>query len=230
MPSFRTTVLVLISTLLFVGCNTLDFTVNFKGIDGLKAGDPVVVDHTPVGRVTAISPPGNGTYAVFVEIDKEFKSFMTEHAVFRLAPSREKPGQTVVRVTQAAPGGSPLQKGAIVQGAEDPPVQGFSGMLKQLETGFGQFMDEVGKIPESEAFKRLESAMDELARKMKASGKEVRETMKNEILPKLQKELEALKKRLEDGGQRLEPLDNKLESLEHKLEPLEKKLDTLREI
>ena len=220
---FRTAALVLISTLLFVGCNTLDFTVNFKGIDGLKAGDPVVVDQIPVGRVTTIVPSGNGTYAVLVEIDKGFKPFMTEHAVFRLEPSRETPGQTVVRVTQASPGGTPLQKGAIVQGAEDPPVQGFSGMLKQLETGFGQFMDEVGKIPESEAFKQLESAMDELARKMKASGKEVRETMKNEILPKFQKELETLKKRLEDGGQRREPLENKLE-------PLEKKLDTLREI
>jgi ABC-type transporter Mla subunit MlaD len=223
MPFFRTAILVLISTLLFLGCNTLDFTVNFKDIDSLKAGDPVVVDQTRVGRVTAISPPGNGTCAVLVEIDKDFKAFMTKHAVFRLAPSRENPGQTVVRVTQTAPGGPPLQKGAIVQGAEDPPVPGFSGMLKQLETGFGQFMDEVGKIPESEAFKRLESAMDELARKMKASGKEVRETMKNEILPKLQKELEALKKRLEDGGQRREPPENKLE-------PLEKKLDTLREI
>ncbi len=223
MPFFRTAILVLISTLLFAGCNTLDFTVNFKGIDGLKAGDPVVVDQTPVGRVTAISPPGNGTYAVLVEIDKEFKPFMTEHAVFRLAPSRESPGQTVVRVTQAAPGGSPLQKGAIVQGAEAPPVQGFSGMLKQLETGFGQFMDEVGKIPESEEFKRLESAMDELAREMKASGKEVQETMKNEVLPKLQKELEALKKRLEGGGRELEPPEETLESLE-------RKLDTLREI
>ena len=226
MPFFRTAALVFISTFLFVGCNTLDFTVNFKGIDGLKAGDLVVVDQTPVGRVTAISPPGNGTYGVGVEIDKEFKAFMTEHAVFRLAPSRENPGRTVVRVTQAAPGGSLIQKGAIVQGREAPSLpglSGMSGMLKKLETGFGQFMDEVGKIPESEAFKQLESAMDELARKMKASGKEVRETMKNEILPKFQKELETLKKRLEDGGQRREPLENKLE-------PLEKKLDTLREI
>lgn len=216
MRFFRTAILVFVSTILFAGCNTLDFTINFKDINGLGAGDPVVVDKTPVGRVTAIASPGNGRYAVSVEVDKAFKAFMTEHTVFRLAPSPAAPGRTVVRVTQAAPGGMPLQKGAVVQGAEDPPVQGLSGMLKKLETGFGQFMEEMGRIPESEEYKRLESAMDALAEELKASGKEARETLKNDILPKLRKELETFKKRLEDGGQ--------------ELDPLEKKLDTLREI
>ena len=216
MRFFRTAILVFVSTILFAGCNTLDITANFKDINGLKTGDPVVVDKTPVGRVTAITPPGNGSYAVSVEIDKEFKAFMTEHAVFHLAPSPETPGRTVIRVTQAASGGSPLQKGAMVQGAASPPAQGLSGMLKKLETGFGQFLEEMGRIPESEEYKRLESAMDKLAEELKASGKEARETLKNEILPKLRKELDTFKKRLEDGGR--------------ELEPLEKQLDTLREI
>ncbi|MCP4119771.1 MAG: MCE family protein [Desulfobacteraceae bacterium] len=216
MRFFRTAILVLVSTILFAGCNTLDFTVNFKDINSLKADDPVLVDQTPVGRVTTITPPGNGSYAVSVAIDKEFKAFMTEHSVFRLASSPETPDRTVIRVTQAAPGGTPLQKGAIVQGSEAAPVQGLSGMLKKLETGFGQFLEEMGKIPESEEYKRLESAMDEFAKELKDSGKEVQETMKNEILPKLRKELETLKERLKDGGR--------------ELEPLEKKLDTLKEI
>ena len=213
MPFFRTTILVLVSTFFFVGCTPLDFTVTFKDIGGLKAGAPVLVDQTPVGRVTAISPTGNGTYDVSVEVDKEFKAFMTEHSIFRLTPSLENPGQTVLRVTQRAPGGIPLEKGVIVQGAEEPSLPDLSGMLKKLETGFGQFMDEVGKIPESEEYKRLESAMEEFAKEMKASGKEVQETLKNEILPKLRKELEALKKRLEDRGQALEPLEEKLDTL-----------------
>lgn len=210
---FRTAVLVLVSTFFFVGCIPLDFTVMFKDVGGLKAGDPVLVDQTPVGRVTAVSPPGNGTCAVSVAIDKEFKAFMTEHAIFRLTPSLENPGQTVIRVTQSAPGGTLLEKGAIVQGAEEPSPTGISGMLKKLETGFGQFMDEMAKIPESEEYKRLESALDELANEMKTSGKEARETLKNEILPKLRKELEALKKRLDDRGQALEPLEEKLDTL-----------------
>ncbi len=213
MGFFRTAILVLVSTLFFVGCTSLDFTVTFEDIGGLKAGDPVLVDLTPVGRVTAVSPPGNGTHAVSVEIDSDFKAFMTEHAIFRLKPAPATPGLTVLMVTRSAPGGTPLQKGAIVQGSEELSLPGLSGVLKKLETGFEQFMDEVGKIPESEEYKRLESAMDKLAKEMKASGKEVRETMKNEIIPKLRKELEALKKRLEDRGQALEPLEEKLDTL-----------------
>ncbi|MBI9089086.1 MAG: MCE family protein [Desulfobacterium sp.] len=216
MLSLRTAILVLVSTLFFVGCTPLDFTVTFEDINGLKVGDPVLVDKIQVGRVTAVSPPGNGTYAVSVEIDSDFKAFMTEHAIFRLKPPAATPGQTVLMVTQAAPGGTPLQKGAIVQGAEAPSlpgISGISGMLKQLETGFEQFMDQVGKIPESEEYKELESAMDTLAKEMKASGKEVRETLKNEILPKLRKDLEMLKKRLEDRGQAVEPLEKKLDTL-----------------
>lgn len=212
---------VIFSILLVIGCTyNLNLTVSFREIKGLKVGAPVLVEHTKVGQVTSIAPKENGIYKVAINIGSKFKVFMTEFSIFTIAPSPEEPETSVLTVTQKRAGGKPLQNGAMVNESRSPLLDELSGMLKELGTGLELFVDKMGKIPESSEFKRFEAAIDELSEKMKTSGKEAKEAIKNDLLPKLQQELKAFKKRLNDQNQ----------NRDQELEPLEKKLNNLQEI
>ena len=249
MGYFQRITLAVISSILFMGCNTLELTVNFKEIDGLVAGSPVILDNTAIGRVKQILPPTNDNHPAVIEIDSDFKALITEHSTFTLASeyqgtglkseSASKSTETnskstgtnlkfipVIIVSKTASGGTPLQSGAVVQGEAPPMIPEFSNILKKFQTGFETFKNKIDKIPESQEFKSFEQSIDELAQRMKDSGKDVRDNIKNDILPKLQQEFEAFKQRFEEQnknqGQDQPPRQD--------LAPLEKKLNNLQDI
>ncbi len=228
MGPFQRVTLALVSSLLIMGCNTLDLTINFKDLQGLAPGAPVILDHTTIGHVREILPQENGVYPAAVEIDADFKALLTEHSTFTLVPeytdktSGAAP-RTVVMVAKSAAGGSPLRNNTVMEGSEPPVMPEISNLFKQFSAGVESLKERIGKIPESPEFKAFEQSIDALAQRMKASGKAARERLKNDILPKLEQEFEQLKKKFEDQG-------TNAPDPRQELEPLEKKLNTLREI
>ncbi len=228
MGTFQRVTLAVLSSLLIMGCNTLDLTVNFKDIQGLTPGAPVILDHTPIGRVKAVLALENGIYPTAIEIDADFKALLTEHSTFTLVaeyPAKDSTTapRTVVMVAKSAAGGTPLRSGTVVSGTDPPAMPEISNLFKQFAAGFESLKERIGKIPESPEFKEFEHSIDALAQRMKDSGKEARERIKNDILPKLEQEFEAMKKRL---GEQWEGGANP----QQELEPLEKKLNNLKEI
>lgn len=227
MGPFQSATLAVISSFLIMGCNTLDLTVNFTDIQGLTPGAPVILDQTPIGRVKGILPRENGIYPAVLEINADFKALLTEHSTFTLVSeytgeSKTVP-RTVVMVAKTESGGTPLRNGAVVSGSDPPVMPEISNLLKQFATGFESFKERIGKIPESPEFKAFEQSIDTLAQHMKESGKDARDHIKNDILPKLEQEFEAMKKKL--GDQWAKDPDTLQE-----LEPLQKKLNNLKEI
>lgn len=236
MGCFQRIALAVVSSILFIGCNSLDLTVNFKEIDGIAIGAPVILDNTTIGRVKQILPLTNGNHPVAIEIDSNFKALITEHSTFTLVSGYQGAGAKsesagtdwksipVIIVSKTSSGGTPLQNGTVIQGSEPPMIPELSNLLKKFETNFETLKNKISKIPESQEFKSFEQSIDELAQRMKDSGKEVQESIKNDILPKLQQEFEAFKKRLKDNSQSQDQGPNQ------DLAPLEKKLHNLQEI
>lgn len=232
MGRFQRITLVVISALFLIGCNTLDLTVNFKGLYGLTPQAPVILDNTVIGGVKEILPLKDGFYPALLAIDPDFKTLVTDRSTFTLVPGYTgqdltSAPRTIVMVTNRAPGGSPLTDGTVVEGygpTRIPPE--VSNLLKSFTDGFESFKKKIENIPESDEYKQFEQSMDELAESMKESGKEAKEKIQNEILPKIEREFEAFKQRLMDL-QNQDPQDKNPQS---ELAPLEKKLDNLREI
>lgn len=236
MGRFQKITLVIISALLLTGCNTLDLTVNFKGLHGLTPGAPVILDHKAIGRVKEILPLRNGIYPAKLEIDTDFKALVTDHSTFTLVPEYTDQDlthvpRTIILVSSKAPGGSPLNGGDLVEGYGPTIMPEVLNLLKNFAAGFESFKDKIGKIPETDEYKRFEKSIDELAQQMKESGKEVNEQIKTEILPKIEQELEAFKQRLKDlKNQDQQKQSQQDHNPQPELAPLEQKLNNLREI
>jgi ABC-type transporter Mla subunit MlaD len=232
MHRFQKITLVIISAFFLIGCNALDLTVNFKELHGLTPQAPVILDHTAIGRVKEILPLKDGIYPATLEIDSDFKTLVTDRSTFTLVPGYKDQNltsapRTIVMVASRTPGGSPLKDGTVVVGSGPtmiPPE--VSKLMKNFTEGFESFKEKISNIPETDEYKQFESSIDELAKSMKESGTEVKEQIKNEILPKIEKEFEAFKQRLKD----LQNQDRQDKDTQPELAPLEEKLDNLREI
>ncbi|MDY0221152.1 MAG: hypothetical protein RBR67_08440 [Desulfobacterium sp.] len=229
MGRFQRITPIVISAFFLMGCNTLDLTVNFKALHGLTPEAPVILDHTVIGRVKEILPLKNGTYPTTLGINSDFKTLVTDHSTFTLVP--EYRGQdliprTIVLVNNKTPGGSPLGDGSVVEGFGPAMMPEVSNLMKNFAEGFEAFKDKIGRLPETDEYKRFEQAIDELSQSMKESGKEVKEQIRNEILPKIEQEFEAFKQRLKD----LQNQDQQNQDTRPELAPLEQKLNNLREI
>ena len=125
---------------------------------------------------------------------------------------------------QILKGGRPLQNNTVLEGSSKSSAI-IERLEKDLEKGmesfrkeFNEFAEELKKIPDSEAFKKLEDELVNLYEKMKRSGKKVREMIHKEILPRLEQELEKLRKRLHEKGR------------EDEIKPLEIKMEEIRKI
>ena len=92
---------------------------------------------------------------------------------------------------------------------------GFEKGFDDLKQKFDQFSKELSKVSESEAFKKLENELKDLAGEIEQSGKATRKELEQQWLPRFKQELEKLKKRLRKLGREdeLKPLEIELERI-----------------
>lgn len=212
--------------IIVLGCEAgnLNLFIRFDHIDGLKSNDSVIFETNRIGKVDGVTYTKKGDYLVELMIHKAYTNAVTEHARFFIVSDPQNKGRSVLEMIQILKGGSPLQNNTVLEGSSKSSAI-IERLEKDIEKGmesfrkeFNEFAEELKKIPDSEAFKKLEDELVNLYEKMKQSGKEVREMIQKEILPRLEQELENLRKRLQEKGR------------EDELKPLEIKMEEIRKI
>jgi len=217
--------ILMIVSIIGLGCEAenLNLTIKFDHIDGLKANDGVIFEENQIGRVDNVTYTKEGDYLVDVMIYKNYMNAATEHARFFIVSDPKNSEQRVVEMIQILKGGKPLQNNSVLEGSSQSSAI-IERLGKDLTKGmdsfrkeFNEFSEELKKIPDSQAYKKLEDELDNLYDQMKQSGKEVNETIQKEILPRLEEELENLKKRFHEKGQgdELKPLEIKIEEIKN---------------
>ncbi len=213
----------LLLPLISLGCraDNLNLKIRYDQVHGLQKGDQVIFEQHPIGIVTGVSYRNNGDYLVSVVIKKGSNAVVTEHTRFFIADDPVRQGHKAVEVVQIRPGGSLLKNQATVEGSTrasvffDQMKSGFGNLKKEFE----QFSQELSKVLESEAFKKLENELKDLAGEIEQAGKAAREEIEQQWLPRFKQELEKLKERLRKLGR-----EDELKQLEIELERIKTSL------
>jgi hypothetical protein len=196
------------------GCGQdLHFKISYDDVTGLTEGDPVVLDNQPIGKVTGLEKPPTGGNLVEVAIPRESATAATSEASFVLSPDPSNPAHRRIEVILAGPGGKPIADGSVVKGSYPHPfsllpfgelLRGFGDALRDLRGQVEQFRKEFEKLPNSPEAKQLEEEWRKLTDEIGKAQSGTGDTLKNEVLPKLEKELDELRKRMEEM-QKTEP-------------------------
>jgi ABC-type transporter Mla subunit MlaD len=217
-----------IAVLLFISimllaceAKNLTLSVRFDHIDGLKANDSVIYGIRHIGKVDDVTYTKNGDYLVNLTIPKANAKDVTEHVRFYIDSDSQNNGRSVVEMIKIYKGGKPLPNNTVLEGSSKPSaiVEGFGKNLEHsvdiIKKEFNEFAEELKKIPDNEAYKKVENQLSDIYEKMKQSGKEVREMIQKEILPRIEQELKNLKKRLQEKGREdeLKPLEIKMKEI-----------------
>ena len=216
-------VILVIISMIGLGCEAenLNLFIRFDHIDGLRSGDSLIFETNRIGKVDEVTYTKKGDYLAELMIYKAYANAATEHARFYIISDPQNNGRSAVEMIQILIGGRPLQSNTVLEGSDKSSVI-IERLGKDLEKGmesfrkeFNEFAEELKKIPDSEAFKKLEDELANIYEKMKQSGKDVREMIQKEILPRIEQELENLKKRLYEKGKEdeLKPLEIKMEEI-----------------
>ena len=205
------------------GCfsSSLDLTIKFDRVEGLKAGDRVLFQENQAGEVEKITYTDEGAYLVQIAIDGNFKAAATEHTRFFIIGDPKVDGHKAIKLVQVRTDGKALADGSTVTGST-PTSAIFEAVMQQVNQGMDDFnayiaqlSKEINDIPESDAYKDLESKLNQLMGKMESSSEEMRRAIKEEILPQIEAAIERLKEQLKDQGREEEvaPLESKIEDI-----------------
>jgi len=213
----------LLTAICLAGCSAGGFKlqVRFDDTGQLKKGDVVYFQNEAVGSVTAVNKTDQNKRIAALKIDKKMAGKVTDQTLFFIDPDpRENLRSAVVMVTGKTEG-TPLKNGAIVDGAGRVFVF-FHRLQNQVQEGlqevlsqFDRFSQRLKKIPESKEFRQLETDLKSLAKKMAASGEAARESIQDELIPQLEKQLDVLKDRLKALGREkeIEPLETEMKKI-----------------
>lgn len=219
----RRVLIPLMLALVFLGCKEGDLCIKIRydQVQDLKEGDRVILEENHIGEVTGVFYSEDGYYVVDLAIERQFANAANEHSKFFIIEDPKNEGKKAVEVIQTQRGGSPLQDGATVQGSTKSSAV-FSQMRENFEEGLGnlkeqfeRFFEDLGSIPETEDFKKLEKELERLAEEMKRSSKSVREKIQKELLPRLKEKIEELREQFRKFGreEELEPLETQMEKI-----------------
>lgn len=185
----------------------LHFKIRYDDIDGLRKGDPVVLDNQPIGKVAGLEETKSGEHLVEVSIPRESAGSVTSEASFVLEADPEQPGKSRIEVVLSSPGGKPIAEGAVVQGTYPESqgffpfgelLRGFGGALRELSNQLEHFRQEFQKLPNSPEAKQLGDEWRRLTEEIAKAQNQAGNALNKEILPKLEKEMKDLQKRLEE--------------------------------
>ncbi len=183
-------------------------SVQFKQIDGLKQGDPVIFNSTPAGKVKTISYTKDGDFLVSILVRKEFSHALTKDTRFYVGPSSPASASKAIVLEQETHGGKRLEPGAVVQGSVKnrliPAVQAMESLGQVLEKTFSDLLEDLGKIQESDPYKNLKKKLSELQTQLETSGKKMEESIRKDILPMLEQKLSEIIRELEQQGRKEE--------------------------
>ena len=207
-----------------VGCRSqaLEVDVHFEHLTGLAPGDRVVFESNEAGHVDAIQFNKDGSYQVRLNIDRGFTHAATEQTRFRVVDDAARAGHKAVEMVLHGREGQPLADGARVEGDEALPSledqlnrgleEGFALLKEQIE----RFSEDLQDLPQSDTFKQMKKSLSDLADEIVRAEKQARQKIKEQWLPRIERELQELKRRLEAEGR-----EDEAELLQRELERIQ---------
>ena len=191
-----------ILVLMVSGCiqRGLNIKIKYDHINGLEKGDRVVFEGNSIGHVSSIYHTRDGYFLIAVSINRNFANAVTEHSRFSIIDDTANRGDKAVEMTRVRRGGRLLKDGEIVDGVTrasaffEKAREDLEKAVDELKKQFGEFSKELKNIPENKEFREFKRDLEELPEKIKRAGKEAREKIETEIIPKLRKEMEQLKR------------------------------------
>jgi ABC-type transporter Mla subunit MlaD len=197
--------LALISFACTVGA--LHLNLRLDRLAGLRPEAPIILGGQVVGKVTAVEPDNAGGYLAKLEIESEFRESATQDARFIVTRTSGATEQSHVELRPGQPGSPPLPEDATVQGWLEPELffpplgemlRGFTESLGILRDQVERFRSEIQRLPQSEDARRLKDEWTRLMEEMKKAQETAGDSLKKELIPKLQQQLDALDKQLRE--------------------------------
>ncbi|MDP9129441.1 MAG: hypothetical protein M3N35_03570 [Candidatus Binatota bacterium] len=204
----KSSLLSLTLSLFCYGCadGALHLKMELEKTYGLSAGDPVVFENDTVGAVASVEPRDPNGFIANLEIAKEKRELATTDARFRIADHLSGAQRKQVEIIHAGVDGTSLEDGATVQGSPAsaplfPFSELFGGMaegLRNLREQTERFRREFENIPDSDEARQLREEWRRLVEEIQKAQSEAKESLREEILPKLEEEMENLRKKFEE--------------------------------
>lgn len=190
------------------GCadGALHLKMQLEKTYGLTAGDPVVFENDTVGAVASVEAGDPSGFIANLEIAKEKRGLATTDARFRIADRLSVAQRKQVEIVHAGAAGTPLEDGATVQGAPAsapllPFNELFGGMaegLRNLREQTERFRRDFENVPDSDEARQLREEWRRLLEEIRKAQSQAEESLREEILPKLEEEMENLRKKFEE--------------------------------
>lgn len=195
------------------GGGALDLNLQLPSAGGLQPGSPVMLDGQAVGRVIAVEPDKAGGFVAKLSIEPESRALATEDARFVVVRDPAGSNRRKVELHPGQPDSPPLADGAAVRGSiESEPLfqlgemlRGFTEGLSTLRGQVERFRSELQRLPESEEARRLKEEWTRLQEELKKAQETTEDTVKKDLIPKLQQEMEALEKKFRELDEAAKP-------------------------
>lgn len=192
--------------LLLFGCgrDQLELNLQLDAPGGLQPEDPVVIRNRIVGRVTGVEATGQSGYHARLSIESEFAAEVTQSARFVVEEDSDNPGKHRVEIVPGKAGDAPLTDGATIRGTvRQAPFFPFGEILRSFTEGLGVLRDQLEgfesdlrRVPDSEEARTLKDEWARLLNEIQRAQATAEESIKKDLLPKLQEELRQLEDRL----------------------------------
>lgn len=207
----RAAVAVVAAAILVACTSPLHFTVLFDQVFGLLPRDPVVWQTNPIGRVTDVQYTPAGRFEVKVEVDDAYRAAVTDRSRFVIEARPDGEGK-LLEMLRVGEGGEPISTGAVLQGTTQAQVlaETFQDQAQSLLENLRQLPKDWSRV--------LGEEMDRLTEELRQAGEEARRRLHEEVVPRLQRQLEELRKWLRQQGR------------EDEMKPLERKFEKLKEV
>jgi ABC-type transporter Mla subunit MlaD len=200
--------MLLVICAVLAGCDQgLHFSIRFDDAAGLQVGDPLVQDDTTIGRVTAIEPASSRGQLVGVMVERQFAGAATVDSRFYLADHPQQPEHKSIVIEQSHPGGKALEEGAVVLGSSRALpdllpfrqiLKEFGGMLKDLRDQVERFRQQFEQLPDTPEARQLQDQWQRLLQELIDAQNSAEGSVKKDLIPKLQEQMDAIRKRLEE--------------------------------
>lgn len=192
--------------LLLFGCSRdeLELKLQLDASGGLQPGDAVVVQGRTVGRVTAVETAGQSGYVAMLALDNSQVEAVTQSARFFVDEDPDKPDRRRVEILPGNADDPPLADGDTVQGSvRQTPFFPFGEIFRSFAEGLGilrdqvkRFESEMRRVPESEEADKLRKEWAGLLEEIQRAQAATEESIRKDLLPKLQQEMQRLEDQL----------------------------------
>ncbi|PID43390.1 MAG: hypothetical protein CSA52_02505 [Gammaproteobacteria bacterium] len=220
----------LFSIAVLAGCsNDLNFKVEYQDGQGLKKGDSVVYGDEKIGAVSDVNYTDQGKIRVDVVVLEKYRNLARQSALFYISDSKGTDAKVIELVTgqsDQAEQALPIAEGQIIQGNTR-----VSGLTQKLQNRFGQALQSFSEDMQNQwqewksgtidkQVDQLEKGLDRILKDIENLGKNTRDQIKTELLPMINRQIEALRRHLEELGREkdIDSIDKKMEEIKGYIE------------